>query len=71
MVLERVILLPQMPSETRNLEEYYFESHLGLVGRTERVRGDFDAYDGSFETMSVKWWLELDGHRSDTTPGTN
>ena len=56
-----------MPSETRNLETSYFDSGRGFVGRTERVRGDFDAYDGAFETVSVKWWLDTEGHRIDTT----
>jgi len=37
------------------------------IGRTEVVRGEFDSYDGSFETVSIRWWTEVQSTRKETT----
>jgi len=56
-----------MSIETRDLETRYFSAAGSTVIRVERVRGQFDAYDGSFETLNVSWWLEsLNGRQAIT-----
>lgn len=52
-----------MSIETRDLETRYFDVDGGTLIRVERVRGEFDVYDGSFETLNVTWWLESSGDR--------
>lgn len=56
-----------MSIETRNLETRYFDVDGATLVRIERVRGEFDAYDGFFETLDVTWWIESPDDRRSIT----
>ena len=56
-----------MSIETRDLETRYFNVDGAALMRIERVRGEFDAYDGFFATLNVTWWLVAPGHRRSIT----
>ena len=65
-VITAVIRLT-MSVETRNLETRYFNVDDSTLLRVRHVRGQFDAYDGAFETLNVTWWLESPSARRPIT----
>jgi hypothetical protein len=56
-----------MVNQTRRIDTRYFTVANGTVGRSEWVRGDFDAYDSDYETIKEGWWFESESERVETS----
>lgn len=52
-----------MGVQTRKLDTIYRILSELTIGRTEWVRGNFDAYDSDFNTLKTEWWTESAGTR--------
>jgi hypothetical protein len=52
-----------MGVQTRKLDTAYRIHGDLTIGRSEWVRGNFDAYDSKFITLNTEWWTESDGKR--------
>ncbi|WP_145051722.1 hypothetical protein [Lignipirellula cremea] len=56
-----------MAIETRDLETRYFDVEGATLIRIQRVRGEFDVYDGFLETLNASFWLEYSDDRRPVT----
>lgn len=63
LVLLGVYLRGMMGVQTRKLDTTYRILSELTIGRSEWVRGDFDAYDSDYNTLKTEWWIESDGKR--------
>lgn len=55
-----------MGVQTRKCDTKYRICSELTLGRSEWVRGNFDAYDSDYKTMKTEWWIESDGKRQNS-----